>query len=101
MAKFTKLNDGTWGVRVDGAAPAVGSTVTVTKRDGSTQAVVVAKVLWHGAAKDGVEASLVAIVSDRPARAGATYERGVGLVCDECGERAVRGTRCWETGMRH
>lgn len=37
----------------------------------------------------------------RTARAGTTYERGVGLTCDECGERAVRGTRCWETGMMH
>lgn len=36
-----------------------------------------------------------------PASAGSTYERGVGRVCDECGEKIVRGTRCWETGMMH
>lgn len=36
-----------------------------------------------------------------PASAGTTYEPGVGRTCDECGERAIKGTRCWETGAAH
>lgn len=32
---------------------------------------------------------------------GASYERGTGMVCDECGERATPGSRCWETGAAH
>lgn len=36
-----------------------------------------------------------------PASAGTTYEPGVGRTCDECGDVARKGTRCWETGCMH
>lgn len=63
-ATFTRLQDGSWGVRVPGTAT-VGQAITVAKRDGSTKAATVAKVLWTGVAKDGQRASLVAIAGAR------------------------------------
>jgi hypothetical protein len=47
---YAKLNDGSWGIRADGAL-AVGQTVTVTKRDGTTKSETVGRVIWKG---DGV-----------------------------------------------
>jgi hypothetical protein len=44
---YTKLKDGSWGVRVQGAASA-GAVVTVTKKDGSTKQETVSRVLWQG-----------------------------------------------------
>jgi len=51
QATFTKLRSGDWGVRVEGAVPATGASITVAKRDGSRDTVVVERVLWTG---DGV-----------------------------------------------
>lgn len=46
-ATFTKLNDGTWGLRVTGTATA-GQTVTVKKKDGSTETKCVGRVVFSG-----------------------------------------------------
>lgn len=48
MTSFTKLDDGTWGVRANGATPAVGDTVTVSKRDGTTSTVTITEALGGG-----------------------------------------------------
>lgn len=108
---YRQLKDSTWGIAVEGGTVGVGATVTVTKKSGETKQETVAKVLWQGTTQSGQPGCLCAIVPTprafaggeprRGARAGATYERGVGYVCDECGERATPGTRCWETGARH
>ena len=45
QASYTKLRDGSWGVRVMGKIEA-GASVTVTKRDGTTKCERVARVLW-------------------------------------------------------
>lgn len=49
-ASFTKLKSGDWGIYVDGTAKE-GQTVNVSKKDGTTQECVVAKVLWKGKGK--------------------------------------------------
>lgn len=59
-ANYTKLKDGTWGVRVSGRV-SVGQEVTVTKKSGEVSHETVSVVLWTGIAKDGAEASLVKI----------------------------------------
>lgn len=46
-ATYTKLRDGSWGVRIDGPAVA-GQTVTVTKKSGESKAETVAAVVWSG-----------------------------------------------------
>jgi hypothetical protein len=47
---FTRLNNGHWGLRSD-APLSEGSTVAVTKRDGSMSDATVGRLLWQG---DGV-----------------------------------------------
>ena len=77
---------------VCGGAISVGARVEWTKGEGARHTTCAgAKATSAAAPRTG----------RRTARAGTTYERGMGLTCDECGERAVRGTRCWETGMMH
>lgn len=57
-ATYTKLRDGSWGVRVEGKT-AVGQTVTVMKKSGETKQETISRVLWTG---EGI--ALCAIVSD-------------------------------------
>lgn len=98
-ATYAKLRDGSWGIRVQGIV-ASGAVVDVRKKSGETKREIVAAVLWTG---QGV--SLCSIAgSSAPRRErndGLHYERGCGLVCDECGEAVRKGTRCWETGALH
>jgi len=63
MITFAKLRSGDWGVRVEGARPVEGTSVTVAKRDGSTTRVTLGEVVW---ADD--EVTLFAIQA-RPRRA--------------------------------
>jgi hypothetical protein len=69
-ATYTKLKNGDWGLRLTGALPKPGASVTVTKKDGSTRTERVGRILWQG---DGV--------------ALATISRGSGREepCSECG----------------
>lgn len=46
-ATFTKLKNGSWGIRVNGTAK-VGQTVTVTKKSGGSSEVTISKVIWTG-----------------------------------------------------
>jgi hypothetical protein len=99
MSTYTKLRDGSWGVRVPGSTTP-GSLVTVAKKDGTTKLETIGRVLWAG---DGVALCTITPSEARPQRCytGKTYERGVGMTCDECGEHARPGTTCWETGRAH
>jgi hypothetical protein len=48
-ATYTKLKNGTWGLRVESAGPVgVGECITVAKKDGSTREEVVHAVVWSG-----------------------------------------------------
>jgi len=97
---WTKLRSGAWGLRGTGLQE--GSSVTVTKCDGSSQTVIVGKVLWTG--PDGVQLADVGKAAGsastgqptrRARRRGARYCEGWGAdnphpprppyTCDECG----------------
>jgi hypothetical protein len=45
MTTFTKLKDGSWGLRIEGSA-VVGDTVTVTKKSGETSHETVGHIVW-------------------------------------------------------
>lgn len=47
-ATYSKLRDGSWGVRVTGTRPAEGAEIEVTKKDGTTNKAKVGKVLFSG-----------------------------------------------------
>jgi hypothetical protein len=98
MTTYTKLRDGSWGIKVQGTASA-GQTVTVTKRDGSSKAETVARVLWAG---DGVAICSVANKGASSGRSGYSGRRSGGRYeCEECGDMVSPGTQCWETGCTH
>lgn len=90
-ATYTKLRDGSWGVRVQGPVKA-GETITVTKKGGETKRETVAAVLWTG---DGVSLCSVTPTA-KPAyqpqasRPGKTYRKsaqaggGRGYCDDDC-----------------
>lgn len=62
-ATYTKLRSGEWGVRVTGALPAQGSTIQVTKKDGTRNTVTVNRVEWSGTVR-GVHVSMCSIKSE-------------------------------------
>lgn len=66
MASYTKLRDGSWGVRADGAVKA-GQSLTVTKKDGTYKVERVSRVLWSGAdSRTGETVSLCEVVKTLP-----------------------------------
>ncbi len=116
-ASFTKLQDGTWGIRITGQLATTltkgqsGFKVEVSKKDGSKEMKEVTGVLWIG--KDdrtGGKAALCKVASDRPSGGGRGNSgfrsngprppRGQ-MECEECGDWVTPGSRCWETGMTH
>lgn len=94
-ATFTKLRDGTWGLRVPGIARE-GQSIRVKKKGGEVKTETVGRVLWKG---DGISLCTIGTQSSqstpRRRRPGGRYE------CDECGEIVNPGSECWETGMMH
>jgi hypothetical protein len=47
-ARWTKLRDGKWAVRLDGTKVRIGDTIAVTRRGGSIAKVTVRSILWEG-----------------------------------------------------
>jgi hypothetical protein len=92
---FSKLKNGQWGLR--GTGIKIGVPSIVTKRDGSVSTAVASAILWTG--EDGTQ--LASIASANKNGNTFTREREDRGYCDECGERPVQGTRCWETGLPH
>jgi hypothetical protein len=74
---YTKLRDGSWGIRTTEAVTA-GQTVTVTKKGGETKQETVGRVLWTG---DGIT---LATVVETAARPGKGRSRGTWTGCS-CG----------------
>lgn len=93
-ATFTKLRNGTWGVKGKGLK--AGQTCTVTKRDGSISTVAIDRILWSDN-----EVQIASVVADRPATTNSRLPGTRRRECDECGEWATPGTVCWETGFEH
>lgn len=93
---FTKLRDGTWGLRSTDRLTA-GQEVLVEKRDGTTQTAMVGRVLWSG---DGVT---LASIADDGSREKASNARGGrrshgGSICAACG-RSGADTEDLEDGL--
>jgi hypothetical protein len=98
MATYTKLRDGTWGLR--GAGLTAGRAVTVRKKSGETRQETVGRVLWTG--PDGTcLATMVSSSAPAPQRHSDGRRNGGRRECDECGDYVTPGTRCWETGLLH
>lgn len=70
MTTYTKLRDGSWGLRGDGLA--AGAKVTVTKKSGESKVETVGKVLWTG---NGVSLATIA-----------TETRAARCTCTNCGD---------------
>lgn len=84
MATYTKLRDGSWGVRVEGSVPKAGTTVTVSKKDGSSKTETLARLVWSG---NGI--SLWATAAPKTPQAG--RRRPVG----DCDDFCQGCPRCW------
>lgn len=82
MTTYTKLRDGSWGLRAQGSLTA-GQAVSVRKKDGSAKTETVGRILWTG---DGITLATIAGGDSRPAG------RSRSAVCGECGKggRLVR-----------
>lgn len=63
LASYTKLRDGSWGIRVQGSAKA-GQVVVVRKKDNTSKDETIERVLWTG---DGI--SLCSIGRSQQTRA--------------------------------
>lgn len=81
MSSYTKLRDGTWGVRSD-TKVATGDTISVRKKDGESKLETVRAVLWTGPdSRTGRTIWLCAIERDSGGR-----ERAYGgYFCKTCG----------------
>ena len=79
-ASYTKLKDGSWGVRVPGKATD-GQQITVRKKDGSTKPETIKTVLWTGKDRDGAEVSLCSLAGGN---SGSKANRNE---CVNCGAR--------------
>ena len=96
---YTKLKSGEWGVKVEGAAPAKGASVTVVTKSGKVKTEIVRNVVWSG---NGI--ALCAIdqrASGRSRHASNNRPPRGKIECDECGDYVTPGSTCWETGCRH
>ena len=84
---FTKLRNGSWGVK--GAGLAAGRIVGVAKRDGSHSNVTIDKVIWT----DGKVQ--IASIKQAGTRAATTarYSRPAGHSCECCGAPNARYAR--------
>jgi hypothetical protein len=87
MTTWTKLNDGSWGIRGDANTIRQGATVTVTKKSGESKTVQVAHVLWTG---NGVAIAKVGTPTAAPRRSSSRMVtscskcRAIGDLCEEC-----------------
>lgn len=77
-ATFTKLRNGSWGIKGHGLYAGWGATVT--KRDGSTTDVSVERILWTG--DDGLS-----IATFTPEESMRRVRKPRGRVCENCNER--------------
>ncbi len=87
MAKYAKLRDGTWGIRVEGAAPApaVGATIAVTTKSGTVKEERVRHVLFTGPDKySGGTSSLCAIEPRSDSGGGSRRGGGRGRGAQYC-----------------
>lgn len=93
QATYTKLRNGDWGIRIQGAAR-VGDEVTVTKKSGETRIETVRSVVWSG---EGVTLATIAQrESSRRSGYSNRYSNHPRTGC-ACGSREdmIQATDCW------
>jgi hypothetical protein len=93
---FTKLRDGSWGLRIEGSAQN-GQSVTVTKKSGEQEVKQVGKVLWTG---NGISLATIASNGNGHSHSssrgrGRSYGDG-GCSCDDdcCSRRCQCDRTC-------
>jgi hypothetical protein len=97
-ATYTKLRDGSWGLRVTGGAPEPGAAVTVRKQSGETKTETVGRILFSG---NGVVLATIAGGNKTATTATPRAGKPGGRVCADCG-RSGRLVRDLEDGlMKH
>jgi hypothetical protein len=75
-ATYTKLKSGDWGLRIIGAEPATGATITVATKSGAAKTEVVGRILWSGPDREtGAMVHLCAIGSAQVQSPVATRRR--------------------------
>ena len=93
---YTKLRDGSWGVR--GTGLVAGARTSVIKRDGSSKTETVGRVLWTG--PDGVSIATVeqqakdsgaASTRSRSSRSGGRCRSCGGPIVDAAHQQAMGG----------
>lgn len=100
-ATYTKLRDGSWGLKVNGKA-FDGMDVIVTKKSGERVEENCGKVIWT----DGQTSICRTFASECRSYQNRKNGRSGGsssgkFECQECGDYVFRGSRCWETGCTH
>ena len=98
-ATYTKLRDGSWGVRVPGSVTP-GQSVVVTKKSGETKQETILRVLAVFQPENVSLCSIQQSTQASSSRSGRSSRSGC-YECEECGDMVTPGTRCWETGMEH
>jgi len=93
-ARFTKLTDGSWGIRITGELPTQGTTVTVGKADGSTTVVFVGSTITS---VDGVHIVRCVSAPRRTTTAArpTTYAGERARMIRGCADCARQGKMCW------
>lgn len=97
MATYTKLSSGSWGIRLTGSetVPVPGTSITVTKRDGSSKTETVDRLIHQG---DGY--ALFSIRQTAPQRTTTKRRCWPGMDCPACGSEPLnRALQCWECGF--
>jgi len=98
MITYTKLRNGSWGLRGPASALRAGAQVTVTKRSGESKTVRVGRVLWSN------DTTAIATVQRGSSRnGGSSYRRRGGSGWqDSCGYPCpVDGHRCTPANPCH
>lgn len=103
-ASYTKLRDGSWGIRVISiAAPVAGDQIVVTTKAGSHKMEVIGKILWSGPDKSIVgQIVTVCAVEQRARPIASVYSHSASRVCKDCGAAPTQFNRIYGNGQcRH
>ena len=93
---------GKWNILAVGDHWKEGDTLTVYKKDGSSQEVVAGRCSKPFEGKYGPTAGQMCQFITPARRDGGSGGNGGGrYTCDDCGDVVVPGSSCWETGLQH
>lgn len=99
---FTKLKDGSWGVRMSGSAPAPGAMLTVATKAGPGRVVIIRGVAWSGKDRSGKPSACSPFdQADLAEQLPTTHTAAAHMSTTNAASVREPGTQCWETGMAH